>query len=54
MELVLLLDAGRADENNISAKGTVASVGLVGNLGKLIGLGLLRSLKSNELSKQHH
>jgi hypothetical protein len=51
MELVLLLDALRADEDNIGAEGTIASAGGIGKLGELVGLSLIRILEGDELHK---
>jgi hypothetical protein len=51
MELVLLLDALRADEDNIGAEGAIARVGGISELGELVGLSLLRSLEGDKLQK---
>jgi hypothetical protein len=49
MEIVLLLEALRADEDNIGAEGAVASVSGIRKLCELVSLGLLGILEGNEL-----
>lgn len=51
---MLLLDGSRLDEDNIGAEGAVASRGVVGELGELVGAGLVVVLERDELTGENN